>query len=145
MTTKNNKKRQHIKLSTGVIAAVIVVLIGGIYYQSQILNGYPDTKNFGQKISQLTDTSQQKTVLIFHRPGCPDCRNVRELVKQTIKANQTRINYIVINVNDDQGKTYVNKYGVTEVPTIIYLKGNQVIDSTSSTHAKDVKRVMTGE
>ncbi len=37
------------------------------------------------------------------------------------------------------------KYGVTEVPTIIYLEGTQVIDSTTSTHSKDVKRVMTGE
>ncbi|MGR8822868.1 thioredoxin domain-containing protein [Leuconostoc citreum] len=142
--TKGNKKT-HIKTLIGIIVVSLIMLISGLLYQKYSLNGYPDTKNFGQKINQLDATNKQKTVLIFHRPGCSDCKNVRELVKQTIKTNHKRINYIVINVNNNQAKTFMTKYGVTEVPTIIYLEGNQVIDSTTSTQAKDVKRVMTGE
>ncbi|WP_099044438.1 thioredoxin domain-containing protein [Leuconostoc citreum] len=142
--TKGNKKTR-IKALIVMIIVSIIVLISGLFYQKYSLNGYPDTKNFSQKINQLDATNKQKTVLIFHRPGCSDCKSVRELVKQTIKTNHTRINYIVINVNNNQAKTFMIKYGVTAVPTIIYLEGNQVIDSTTSTHAKDVKRVMTGE
>lgn len=127
--------------------AVIAILtaIGGTYYYNTEVNGYPDTKNFGEKIDQLDSQSKKETVLVFHKPGCPDCKQARSTIKKTIKAHQKSIDYIVINVKQSDAQTYLAKYGVTQVPTVIALQGNQVIDSTSSTNNKTIAKVAAGD
>ena len=109
------------------------------------MNGYPDTANFADKIDQLDASSKQKTVLIFHKPGCPDCQQARSTIKKTIKTHQKTIDYVVVNVKKSDAQTYLAKYGVTQVPTVIVLKGNQVIDSTSSTSNKTIAKVVAGD
>lgn len=127
--------------------AVIAILtaIGGTYYYNTEVNGYPDTKNFSDKIDQLDNKSKQKTVLIFHKPGCPDCKKARNTIKKTIKTHQKTIDYVVINVKKSDAQAYLAKYGVTQVPTVIALKGNQVIDSTSSNNNETIAKVVAGD
>ena len=130
-------------LSLAVIA--IVTAIGGTHYYNTEVNGYPDTQNFADKIDQLDASSKQKTVLIFHKPGCPDCKQARSTIKKTIKIHQRSIDYVVVNVKKSDSQAYLAKYGVTQVPTVIALKDNQVIDSTSSTNKKTIAKVTAGE
>ena len=139
----NLKKWGIAVFSLAVIA--ILTAIGGTYYYNTEVNGYPDTKNFAYKIDQLDSQSNQKTVLIFHKPGCSDCKQARRTIKKGIKAHQKGIDYVVINVKKSDAQTYLAKYGVTQVPTVIALKGNQVIDSTSSTNNKTIANVVVGE
>lgn len=139
------------KLKKWVIAVfsltviAVVTAIGGAYYYNTEVNGYPDTKNFPDKIDQLDNKSKQKTVLIFHKPGCPDCKQARSTIKKTIKTHQKSIDYVVINVKKSDAQIYLTKYGVTKGPTVIVLQGNQVIDSTSSTNKKTIAKVTAGE
>lgn len=126
-------------------AIAIVTAIGGTYYYNTEVNGYPDTKNFSDKIDQLDNKSKQKTVLIFHKPGCLDCKKARSTIKKTIKTHQKTIDYVVVNVKKSDAQAYLAKYGVTQVPTVIALKGNQVIDSTSSTNNKTIAKVVAGD
>ncbi|MCK8605725.1 thioredoxin family protein [Leuconostoc citreum] len=134
----------------GILWLVFILLFGltllgsGYWYQNNVLNGYPDTPKFADKINRLDETSNQITVLIFHKPGCSDCQRIRPTVKQVIKSKRN-VNYIVINVSKQDAKTFIAQYGITEVPTIIRLKGTRVIDSTTSTQTKSVRQVMTGD
>lgn len=137
------KKWKIAVFSLAVIA--ILTAIGGTYYYNTEVNGYPDTKNFSDKIDQLDNKSKQKTVLIFHKPGCPDCKKARNTIKKTIKTHQKTIDYVVINVKKSDAQTYLAKYGVTQVPTVIALKGNQVIDSTSSNNNETIAKVVAGD
>jgi len=132
---------------SGILAVfATAIVLGGTYlYQSEINNGYPDTRHVADKINSLSRDSQKTTVLVFHKPGCSDCKKARRTIKKAIHDNQNKINYIVINVNKDESQTYVAKYGVTQVPTVIVLKGDRVVDSTSSTNSKTIGRVTAGE
>lgn len=137
------KKWSIAMFSLAVIA--ILTAIGGTYYYNTEVNGYPDTKNFAEKIDQLDSQSKKKTVLIFHKPGCSDCKEARSTIKKGIKAHQKSIDYVVINVKTSDAQNYLAKYGVTQVPTVIALKGHQVIDSTSSTNNKMIAKVVAGD
>ncbi|CUW10887.1 thioredoxin family protein [Leuconostoc gasicomitatum] len=132
---------------SGILAVFAnAIVLGGAYmYQNEINNGYPDTRHVADKINSLSRDSQKTTVLVFHKPGCSDCKKARSTIKKAIHDNQNKINYIVINVNKDESQTYVAKYGVTQVPTVIVLKGDRVVDSTSSTNSKTIGRVTAGE
>ncbi|WP_349585178.1 thioredoxin family protein [Leuconostoc citreum] len=128
-----------------LVASALVTITGGTYYYQSYLNGYPDTRNFADKINTLSSHSQQKTVIVFHKPGCSDCKHSRSTIKNAIKTHQKSIQYLVINVNRVDAQTYVAKYGVTQLPTVIALQGDQVIDSTSSTNNKTIAKVAAGE
>ena len=147
---KKKNVRNHIKHFLVILSGVAVILIGtiiggNIYYNSRI-NGYPDTTNFAQRMAKLKfEDSHHKTILVFHKPGCPDCLAARAVIKSELQNAANQAHSVVINTNDPAAKQYIAEYGVTKVPTIIYLKGNQVIDSTTSTNANEIKRVMRGD
>ena len=128
-----------------LVVIIILTVIGGDYYYQKEINGYPDTKQFSSKIDALSNSSQQKTVLIFHKPDCPDCRNARSTIKRAIKHNSESINYIVINTKKEKARKYLAKYDVTQVPTVIVLKGDKVVDSSSSTNNATIANVAAGD
>lgn len=128
----------------GIILCCLTVLGAGYWYQKYVLNGYPDTPNFAQRFDVLQRNSTIETVLIFHKPGCSDCQHVRSTVKEVIKTHH-QYNYIVIDVTKKEAKSLITKFGITQVPTIIRLIGNQVLASTTSTQPQQVRKVMTGE
>lgn len=133
-------------IATITLAIIILItLIGNMYYYQTELNGYPDTNNFADKLNTLASDNQKRTVLVFHKPGCSDCRNARSTIKKTIQNHQQDINYIVVNVNKANAATYLTKYGITQVPTVIVLSGDKVVDSTDSTNNKTIARVARGE
>lgn len=127
-----------------IVLFFLAILGAGSYYQKVVLNGYPDTPNFLKKIDQLQADEDSQYVLVFHKPGCSKCEHIRSTVKEVIKTNH-RYNYIVIDVTKKEAKALFIKYGITQVPTIIHLRGNQVVSSTTSTEPQQVKKVMTGE
>lgn len=137
-------KKWSIVIATLATIAFMTV-IGGIYYYQTELNGYPDTKNFADQLNALPSDSQKKTVLVFHKPGCSDCKNARSTIKNTMQSHKQKINYIVVNVNQANAATYLAKYGVTQVPTVIALSGDKVVDSTSSSNQETIASVTAGE
>lgn len=140
-----NRVRKYLVVLSSLFVILIGTIIGGkIYYNSQI-NGYPDTTHFARRMAKLKfENSHHKTILVFHKPGCSDCLVARAVIKSELQNAANQAHSVVINTNDPAAKQYIAEYGVTKVPTIIYLKGNQVIDSTSSTNADEIKRVMRG-
>ncbi|MCK8605670.1 thioredoxin family protein [Leuconostoc citreum] len=126
-----------------VILIGLLLLVAGGWYHQTTQNGYPDTVNFADRLNKLDNTSKQDTVIIFHKPGCSDCQKARTQIKQLIKSHP-KTQYIVVNVNKPAAKMFVTKYGITEVPTIVRLQGQKVVDSTSATDDKNIQRVMTG-
>jgi len=128
-----------------LIAFATAIVLGGTYLYQNEINGYPDTSHVTDKINSLSRDSQKTTVLVFHKPGCSDCKKARSTIKKAIHDNKSKINYIVINVSKNETQTYLAKYGVTQVPTVIVLKGDRVVDSTSSTNSKTIGRVTAGE
>lgn len=126
------------------IICIGLLVIGGLAFYQNSQNGYSDTKNFHDQVTNLVDHPKRETVLVFHKPGCARCKKARATINETIKNNPKR-HYIVINVNQDGASDLVAKYGVTHYPTIILLKGNQVINSTSSIDAGVIQKTMLGE
>lgn len=141
-----NNIRKYFMILGGLVVILIGIIIGGkIYYNTEI-NGYPDTSNFARRMATLKfENSNHKTILVFHKPGCPDCLSARSVIKYELQHKADQDHAVVINTNEPAAKQYIAEYGVTKVPTIIYLKGNQVIDSTTSTNANEIKRVMRGD
>lgn len=137
--------RKHLIVMGALFLIVLGTIIGGkIYYYTRI-NGYPDTANFSQRIHSLKlEDSSRKTILVFHKPGCPDCLAARSTIKSELRRNSNKVQGVVINTNNPKSKQYLAEYGVTKVPTIIYLQGDQVVDSTTSISDKEIKRVMRG-
>ncbi|MBZ6009771.1 glutaredoxin family protein [Leuconostoc gelidum] len=140
-----SKFKKMILVIGAVLTFALALLLGGKIYYDRTVNGYPDTPGYSQKVNDLEfTTSNEKTVLIFHKPGCSDCLAARDTIKSEIKHNHAHIKYIVINVNQAAAKDLMAKYGVTESPTVIYLKGNMVMDSTTSTSQSALQKVMRG-
>lgn len=136
-----NKKTSTISIVVMVTLAIFA--IGGYLFVEHNLNGYPDTRNFTKRVAELDNKPNQKTVLIFHKPGCSRCKKARAVITQTIKENPQR-HYIVINVDKAGARELISKYGVMNFPTLIVLQGNRVVNSTDSTDAKLITKLMTG-
>lgn len=137
--------KKRLIIISSVLMMTFSILIGGKVYYDKNINGYPDTANFSQKVNELQYTgSDKKTVLIFHKPGCADCLAARDTIKSEIKSQRSTMTPIVINVHQNGAEDAIAKYGVTNYPTVIYLEGAKVVDSTTSTQPSELKRVLRG-
>ncbi|WP_349535103.1 glutaredoxin [Leuconostoc citreum] len=146
MTDKKSKQKKGrwVFITFGLILSLGILLTGLKVGYDSFYNGYPDTPQMLKKINAISDDSNHKTVLIFHKPGCSDCLAARSTVKAAIKANKKNITYIVINKNDQAAQEVITNYGITKYPTVVVLHGKQVVNSSADWQGEQFKQNLMG-
>lgn len=61
--------------------------------------------------------SEAKTVVLFHRPSCPYCREFYPEWKKYMANTSSKT--VDVNIETPEGQALSNKFGVSSVPTIL--------------------------
>lgn len=93
---------------------------------------------------ELTDANFQEEVLHSDKPvlvdfsatWCGPCRQLSPLIDDLAKEYAGRIK--VGKVDIDQSQEVAGKYGIMSVPTVLFFKGGQKIDTLVGLNAKSV-------
>lgn len=127
-------KKTKIGLLVGILLSLLGSVMLGIAIQQQ---SYPDTKNLNQAYQEVLHSSNgQKTVLVFHKPGCSRCEGAKKAVRQVIKEvkqKDSKIKFVIINVDRADAQQFLNHFSVGLYPYFIVLDGQQERASFSST------------
>lgn len=119
----------------------IVAITAGVF----MLDGFrlPDTKtikdggaveftdaNFGTKALK----SNQLTVVDFWAEWCGPCRRVGPVVEELAKEYNGKVNIGKLNV--DNCPNTCQKYNITSIPTLLFIKNGKVVDKLVGAHPK---------
>ena len=138
MKTKSNFKNRLLATMFSVGLALVLIISLGSYLLS-----YHQT-NASTVEAELT--GGLPTIVMFYNPACRDCQKVERYTKQltyTSKLNPkvSEIQHVYLNVNSKLGKKYVQQFGITETPTYILVKKNQVVGSYAGTDKTKIKNL----
>lgn len=102
------------------IITLLVFILPVIGYFS--LKNSQETRN-----SMVAQAIEKPTVLKFESPMCSDCQKLKKEMEPLKTSYAQSINFIDVNATDLNSKTQeqVEMYGVTVVPTIIFLDSNK--------------------
>ena len=89
-------------------------------------------KNF----EEITAQSDQPMMIDFWAAWCGPCRMVGPIVDEISKDYEGKA--IVAKVNVDENPDISMKYGIRNIPTILFLKGGEVVDKSVGVVPKDV-------
>jgi thioredoxin 1 len=119
----------------------IVAIAAGVF----ILDGFrlPDNKvikdggsveftdaNFESKVLK----SNKLTVVDFWAEWCGPCRRVGPVVEQLAKEYNGKVNIGKLNV--DNSPNTCQKYGITSIPTLLFIKNGKVVDKLVGAYPK---------
>lgn len=78
------------------------------------------------EIMAIAKENNLPTIMSFSSTMCIDCQKMKKLLSEIEPTYQNKINFISINAmdKDKKVKNYINKYGVTLVPTLIFIDNN---------------------
>ncbi|OQP59469.1 thiol reductase thioredoxin [Niastella vici] len=93
--------------------------------------------NFKDKVL----SSDKLTVVDFWAEWCPPCIAIKPIIEQLSKEYEGKINVGKINV-DYNAETAV-KYGITNIPVILFIKDGKVVDKLVGAQPKSnfVKKI----
>ena len=93
---------------------------------------------------ELTDANIDKvinekelTVLDFWAPWCGPCRMLSPIIDELSKDNANNEKLSIAKVNVDENESAAIKYGIRGIPTILFIKGGEVVDRFSGLKSKD--------
>lgn len=119
-----------------ILLVSLGVAIGG-YWTWQNYT-YHDTRQ-PQKILETKAKTNDDVVLIFHKTGCPDCKQVVRQINQAIKQGQAD-KYVVVDTKDSD---LYKKYNIIEVPTAIHLRdGKEVARHSGINNLNKLEKVI---
>ncbi|MFI3328706.1 MAG: thioredoxin [Rikenellaceae bacterium] len=87
-------------------------------------------ENFAEVIA-----SEQPVVIDFWAEWCGPCRTISPIIDELATEYEGRI--IVAKCDVEENDDIVSKYGVRNIPTIIMLKGGELVDKHVGAASKD--------
>ena len=87
-----------------------------------------------ENITHLTSTNFQETIdkatlpvlVDFWAPWCGPCKAIAPILEELAKDLAGKI--VITKINVDEAGDIASKYGVRAIPTLVLLKGGQLID-----------------
>jgi thioredoxin 1 len=70
--------------------------------------------------------SSTLVIVDFWAPWCGPCRMVAPILEELAKEYEGKI--VVAKVNTDENPQWAMKYGVQGIPTMLFVKGGQLVD-----------------
>lgn len=89
-------------------------------------------QNFQSEVAQ----SQMPVVVDFWAPWCTPCRIVGPIVEELAKEFAGKIKVGKLNVDENQQVS--GQFGIMSIPTILFFKNGQPVDSVVGAQGKDV-------
>lgn len=86
--------------------------------------------------------TQQKSVVVdFYADWCGPCRTLTPTVEKLAEDYQGKVEIVKVNV--DSNPELAIRYGVSSIPTVVFIKNQQVVDRTVGLQSKGdlVKRI----
>ena len=79
-----------------------------------------------EQIMAVAKENNLPTLMTFSSTMCIDCQKMKKLLNEIEPAYQNKINFVSINAldKDKKVKNYINKFGVTLVPTLVFIDDN---------------------
>lgn len=79
-----------------------------------------------EQIMAIAKENNLPTLMSFSSTMCIDCQKMKKVLNEIEPTYQNKINFVSINAldKDRKIKNYINKYGVTLVPTLIFVDNN---------------------
>lgn len=72
----------------------------------------------------------------FWAPWCGPCRSLSSTIDELATQYDGKVEIIKYNV--DENYEYSNKYGIRSVPTLLFFKGGEVVNTINGAVAKNV-------
>ncbi|XZO07872.1 thioredoxin family protein [Weissella paramesenteroides] len=111
------------KYAKEIVILLISLGVAIVGYWTRQNYTYHDTKQ-PQQVLKTKEKTNDDVVLIFHKTGCPDCKQVVRQINQAIKQGQAD-EYVIVDTKDSN---LYEKYNIIEVPTAIHLRDGKEID-----------------
>lgn len=78
------------------------------------------------------------TIYCFHAPWCNSCPKVQKIFSELkVEMENDKLKFISIEVEDDEGVELTSKFQVRNVPTILVVKNDRVIERIVGTINKE--------
>ena len=89
-----------------------------------------------QNYASLLPTDGQPTIIDFMADWCAPCKPVGVILEAL--SNEYKDQVVIGKVNVDINPELVSKFGIRNMPTILYLKGGEVLDKQVGATSKRV-------
>lgn len=76
----------------------------------------------------------------FWAPWCGPCRMVAPVVEELAKEMAGKVKFVKVNVDDSP--LTASKYGIMSIPTLLLIKGGQVVNQQVGAVPKQMLKVM---
>jgi thioredoxin 1 len=70
--------------------------------------------------------SSTPVIVDFWAPWCGPCRMVAPILEELAKEYEGKL--VVVKVNTDENPQWAMKYGVQGIPTMLFVKGGELVD-----------------
>ncbi len=82
---------------------------------------------------ELVKTSDKPVLLDFYADWCGPCRMVAPLVEEIANENPQ---YLIAKINVDEDPALAQQFGIVSIPTLIVMKGGEVVQQVAGARPK---------
>lgn len=123
------------------VGALIIFIIGLGLVKVARGASYPDSKKPLQQIAKYSHDGES-FVIIFHKAGCSDCKQVQPFVLNKLKSGKLQ-RFVVIDLAKSENRHFIQDYNLIQTPTFLRIKGSLVLKEYHGTNEKEIAEVLS--